>query len=242
MLVIKQVRDHLPLQALLSGMLAMADATVSFCVPAQSAREEERGAARVRTLGGSGALQDATAGATNWPQLMLSQVSFLRRLACRWHQGVADREDLVQDTLVRALASGHLWRPGSNLRAWLVTIMRNQFLASLAKSGRAQDADRAYIDAMSQMLSEACHSRLLLRDVSRSLSRMPNAQRQAVLLVGLEGKSYDEVASMMGISANAVRSHLARARQYLREAVHSGRSASPIGTRGGAVARLASAK
>ena len=120
--------------------------------------------------------------------------------------------------------------------------MRNQFLACLAKSGRTEDAQRIYADAQCQGQSGSDNARLTLRDVDRSLRRMPHAQRQAVILVGLEGKSYDEVARAMGISANAVRSHLARARQYLRESVHSGQCASPLGSRNGAALRRSSVK
>jgi RNA polymerase sigma-70 factor (ECF subfamily) len=175
-------------------------------------------------------------------QLILSQLPFLRRIASRWQQRAADRDDLVQDTLVRSLANAHLWQPGSNLRAWLVTIMRNQFLASLAKSGRAADAQRIYADVQSQISLGDSTARLMLRDVNRALHRMPNAQRQAITLVGLEAKSYTEVARAMGITTDAVRSHLARARQYLRDAVGPGRTASPISTRNGCVPRRVSVK
>ncbi len=176
------------------------------------------------------------------PRLILDELPFLRRVAGRWQARGADRDDLVQDTLVRALASAHHWQPGSNLRAWLVTILRNQFLADLAKSGRAADAHRIYADAMGRASDGDDYARLMLRDVDRSLRRMPNAQRQAIMLVGLEGKSYDEVAQTMGVTADSVRSHLARARQYLREAVQSGRSTSPIGGRSTRALRIVSVK
>ena len=65
-----------------------------------------------------------------------NEIPFLRRAVRRWHRGQADADDLVQDTLVRALANAHLYEPGSDLRAWLFTIMRNQFLAGVAKANR----------------------------------------------------------------------------------------------------------
>src|SRR5712691_2618807 len=65
--------------------------------------------------------------ATLGPQIE-AEIPFLQRVVRRWYREAADADDLVQDTLLRALASAHLWQPGSNLRAWLVTIMRNQFL------------------------------------------------------------------------------------------------------------------
>ena len=228
----------------------MADAMVIPCTPTQSTRGERAGAAartvslpqRVVTVPNDRPAPSQTSTSSAMSQLILSQLPFLRRIACRWHQRVSDRDDLVQDTLVRALANAHLWQQGSNLRAWLVTIMRNQFLASLAKSGRSEDAQRIYADTQGQSLSGDDNARLILRDVDRSLRRMPNAQRQAVLLVGLEGKSYDEVGRAMGISANAVRMHLTRARQYLRESVHSGRGSSPLSSRNGTELRLSSVK
>jgi len=65
-----------------------------------------------------------------------SEIPFLRRAVRRWHRDQADADDLVQDTLVRALANAHLYEPGSDLRAWLFTIMRNQFFARAAKANR----------------------------------------------------------------------------------------------------------
>src|SRR5215211_5333252 len=63
-----------------------------------------------------------------WLQIE-AEIPFLRQAARRWrHRETADADDLVQDTLIRALANAHLWEPGTNLRAWLVTIMHNQFL------------------------------------------------------------------------------------------------------------------
>src|SRR5229473_3475456 len=64
------------------------------------------------------------------------EIPFLKRAVRRWHRDKADADDLVQDTLVQALANAHLWQPGSDLRAWLFTIMRNRFLGTVAKSHR----------------------------------------------------------------------------------------------------------
>src|ERR1700751_4911368 len=60
-------------------------------------------------------------------RMLEAELPFLRRNAGRWHREPADADDLVQETILRALSSAHLWQPGTNLRAWLVTIMRNQF-------------------------------------------------------------------------------------------------------------------
>jgi len=143
----------------------------------------------------------------------------LQRVVRRWYREAADADDLVQDTLLRALASAHLWQPGSNLRAWLVTIMRNQFLETIGRT-RRWDAAAQIIDTGNHRVSAYMDARLTLRDVERAFRRLPPKQRSVVLLAGIEGKSYDEVARMMGLSVDAVRCHLARARDQLRNAVY----------------------
>ena len=85
-----------------------------------------------------------SAMATIGPQIE-AEIPFLQRVVRRWYREAADADDLVQDTLLRALASAHLWQPGSNLRAWLVTIMRNQFLESIGRI-RRWDAAAKIID------------------------------------------------------------------------------------------------
>ncbi len=156
--------------------------------------------------------------ATIGPQIE-AEIPFLRRMVRRWHREAADAEDLVQDTLLRALANAHLWQPGSNLRAWLVTIMRNQFLATVAGTQYSGDSAEI-IDIIDHRASAHVEARLTLRDVERAFRRLPARQRSAVLHAGIEGRSYSEVAGLMGLSVDAVRSHLARGRDQLRTAVY----------------------
>jgi RNA polymerase sigma-70 factor, ECF subfamily len=149
------------------------------------------------------------------------EIPFLRRVVRRWHRDKPDADDLVQETLLRALANAHLWQPGTNLRAWLSTIMRNQFFAEVVKATRSASALQTIAAAEPDPLADACETRLILRDVAGALRRLPKKQRSAVFLVGIEGKSYGEVAKSMGISVSAVRCDLARARDRLRSAVHT---------------------
>jgi len=163
-------------------------------------------------------LVQVSAMGTIGPQIE-AEIPFLQRVVRRWYREAADADDLVQDTLLRALASAHLWQPGSNLRAWLVTIMRNQFLETNGRT-RRWDAAAEIIDVADHRVSADLEARLTLRDVERAFRRLPAKQRSAVLLAGIEGKPYTEVATMMGLSVDAVRCHLARARQRLRTAVY----------------------
>jgi RNA polymerase sigma-70 factor, ECF subfamily len=154
------------------------------------------------------------------------EIPFLRRTVRRWHRQQPDADDLVQDTLVQALANAHLLQPGSSLRAWLFTIMRNQFLAAIVKANRAAALQRVCNANDAVGVEDSCEARLALRDVGAALRRLPAKQRTALQLVGVEGRSYEEVAAAMGLSVAAVRCHLARGRDRLRAAL-GGSDASP---------------
>jgi RNA polymerase sigma-70 factor (ECF subfamily) len=159
------------------------------------------------------------------------EIPYLRRLARRWHRGGADGDDLVQDTLLRALANAHLWQPGSNLRAWLSVIMRNQFFAGLAKSHRAAEVHTEYAHDKRELANECGDARLTLRDVARVLDRLPTRQRSAMIMVGVEGHSYEELARVTGATVGAIRCDLARARERLRTVVLADEFCSPIAGR-----------
>ena len=150
-----------------------------------------------------------------------NEIPFLRRAVRRWHREPADADDLVQDTLVRALANTHLYEPGSDLRAWLFTIMRNQFLAGAAKANRFISMLRVFAETDHGVGGDPSETRLELRDVAGALRRLPSKQRIAVMLACVEGKSYEEVAEAMGLSVSAVRCHLARGRNRLRTAMEA---------------------
>jgi RNA polymerase sigma-70 factor, ECF subfamily len=150
-----------------------------------------------------------------------NEIPFLRRAVRRWHHEHADADDLVQDTLLRALANAHLFEPGSDLRAWLFTIMRNQFLAGAAKANRFISMLRVFAETDHGAGGDPGETRLVLRDVAGALRRLPSKQRIAVMLACVDGKSYEEVAEAMGLSVSAVRCHLARGRNRLRTAIEA---------------------
>ena len=170
----------------------------------------------------------AASKSENIPLLIAAELPFLRRVVRRWHGVGVDAEDLVQDTLLRALANADRWEPGTNLRAWLFTIMRNQFFDGKSRSKRAEAACSAYVDANAGFTPEHQDSGLLLRDVNRVIDRLPKVQRVALLLVGVEGRSHEDVAQILELSAGALRCHLARARAYLRKAIYVLEYTSPL--------------
>ena len=126
-------------------------------------------------------------------------------------------DDLVQDTLERALTKFHLWRHGSDLRAWMFSIMHNVFINQL-KARRELALD----DAVEDGLQSAPQSDPLeLRDLDAALRRLPVEQREVLLLVGLEQLSYAEASQALGVPVGTVMSRLSRGRERLR-AVMSG--------------------
>lgn len=141
----------------------------------------------------------------------------LRRYARALLGDVASADDLVQDTLERALSKFSLWRRNSDLRSWLFTIMHNVYVNQARAASRranlmvdAQEVDAPVVQAAQE------HS-LSLRDMSRALIQLPGEFREVVLLVGLEQMSYDEVARVLDVPIGTVMSRLSRGREKLRQ-------------------------
>ena len=149
----------------------------------------------------------------------------LRRYARALTGDYTAAEDLVQDTLERAWKRIGLWRLGSDLRAWLFTIMHNLHVNQLKADSRqqGQPPEQATLDLSVRPTQE---DRLELRDLNKALRRLSNEQREVLLLVGLEQMSYEEVAKVLGIPLGTVMSRLSRGRDQLR-AMMEGSSATP---------------
>jgi RNA polymerase sigma-70 factor, ECF subfamily len=146
-----------------------------------------------------------------------AEVPRLRRYARALTRNTLAADDLVQDCLVRALAKSHLWQEGSDLRAWLFTILHNQYVNQVRRA--AQEGSSVPIDKTDLPLSRAGdqYARLELRDLDRALAQLPDEQRTVVLLTGLEGMRYEAVAEMIGVPVGTVRSRLSRGRAALRQ-------------------------
>ena len=129
---------------------------------------------------------------------------------------VGDRiaaDDLVQDTLERAWSKLHLYRRGTDLRAWLFTVMHNVYVNQVRASRPTVPLDEGMPEAV-QPARES--DGLMLRDLDLSIRRLPPEQREVLLLVALEDMSYDETAGALGIPIGTVMSRLSRAREKLR--------------------------
>jgi RNA polymerase sigma-70 factor (ECF subfamily) len=145
------------------------------------------------------------------------EIPRLRRYARALTRDLSAADDLVQDCLTRALGKAHLWQEGSDLRAWLFTILHNQHVNQVRRAVR-EGAAVALGDNEPHLTSSASQTRRLeLRDLERAITQLPEEQRSVILLVGLEGMRYEEVASVLDVPVGTVRSRLSRGREMLRQ-------------------------
>lgn len=144
------------------------------------------------------------------------QIPQLRRYARALTGDTWAADDLVQDTLERACDRWQLWKAGSDLRAWLFTLMHNLFIDGARRAMR-QAGHRVDLDeAASELVAPAGAPDQVL-DLQRCLLRLPDEQREVLLLVTLQDLSYEDVARITGTPIGTVMSRLSRARARLRE-------------------------
>ena len=131
--------------------------------------------------------------------------------------GKVDRaDDLVQETLLKAWANRSSFTPGTNLRAWLFTILRNEFYTYFRKRKReVEDADGAIAAAVAVYPEQEGHPDLA--DMQAALAKLPVDQREALLLVSASGMSYEEAAEICGVAVGTIKSRVNRARNKLSE-------------------------
>lgn len=134
-------------------------------------------------------------------------------------------DDLVQETLMKAWRHYESFEAGTNIKAWLYTILRNEFYSQMRKRRReVEDADGAYAGKVAMPGEQDGH--LDMADLRIALSRLPDDQREAIVLVGASGFSYQEVAEICGVAIGTIKSRVSRAREKLASLLDSGKSTS----------------
>ncbi len=129
--------------------------------------------------------------------------------------GDMDRaDDLVQETITRALAHLHQFEPGTSMQGWLFTILRNQFHTTYRKR-RREIEDPDGIIAGQVVIPPEQGGHLDLQDLQSALAKLPPQNREALLLVSAEGMSYEEAAQVCGINIGTIKSRVNRARTML---------------------------
>ena len=141
----------------------------------------------------------------------------LRRYACALARHPVRADDLVQDALERAWSRRKQWQRGTDLRAWVFTILHNVFISDMRRFAvRGYDADPIDQDDPVDASAQGANHAGVMLDLERALAALPAEQRAVVLLVGLEDLGYRETAEVLGIPIGTVMSRLARGRTRLR--------------------------
>jgi RNA polymerase sigma-70 factor (ECF subfamily) len=147
---------------------------------------------------------------------MLAAVPNLRAFAISLSRNADRADDLVQETLLRALRNIDSFQPGTNMSAWLFTILRNLFRSEYRNRRReVEDTDGRYVDSLKSLPEQ--HGRVELEEFRAALAKLPSGQREALLLVGASGFNYAEAAAICETAVGTVKSRVHRARLRLLE-------------------------
>jgi len=155
-------------------------------------------------------------GSANQPFVdeLLGSSKSLRAFALSLTKNVDQAEDLVQETVLKALSHQHRFVPGSNLGAWLFTIMRNGFHSKFRKTRReVEDPDNLHAQALITIPDQLAN--LERQDFEAALARLPKDQSEALMLIGADGVSYEEASRILGIKVGTIKSRISRARNHL---------------------------
>jgi len=157
---------------------------------------------------------------------ILEHIPRLRRYARALLGDRYAADDLVQDTLERAWNKFHLWRPGSDLRAWLFTIMHNVFVNQVRSKRSEIEKTMEELPVVAVRATQS--DSLEIADVERALRALPDEQREVLILVAIEEMTYDEVSRALAIPIGTVMSRLSRARERMRRLIAGVQPAVPL--------------
>lgn len=147
---------------------------------------------------------------------MVAQIPYLRAFAISLSGSYSVADDLVQDTLVKAWSHADSFEPGTNFRAWLVTILRNTYFSQYRKRSReVQDSDNVLAEQIP--VKGGQESNVTMQDVQKALDKLAPEHREILLMIGITELSYEEAAKVCNIAVGTVKSRLNRARAKLAE-------------------------
>jgi RNA polymerase sigma-70 factor (ECF subfamily) len=149
-------------------------------------------------------------------QAMLNAIPHLRAFAISLTGNLERADDLVQSALMRGLENLDKFQPGTSMQAWLFTILRNQFYTDMRRSRREVDDPEGTLAGKLAIMPEQ-GARLDFTDMQVALAKLSVEQREALLLVGAEGASYEEAAQICGTNLGTIKSRINRARTRLAE-------------------------
>lgn len=150
---------------------------------------------------------------------LVEHLPALRAFAISLTRNNAIADDMVQDTIVKAWTNIDKYQAGTNMRAWLFTILRNSYYSNRRKAKReVADIDGVFTDSMAE--KPAHDGRLQMRDFKVAFAQLPDEQRETLILVGASGFSYEEAAEMCGVAVGTIKSRANRGRKRLAELMH----------------------
>lgn len=150
---------------------------------------------------------------------LVEHLPALRAFAISLTRNNAIADDMVQDTIVKAWTNIDKFQAGTNMRAWLFTILRNSYYSNRRKAKReVADVDGVFTDSMAE--KPAHDGRLQMRDFKVAFAQLPDEQRETLILVGASGFSYEEAAEMCGVAVGTIKSRANRGRKRLAELMH----------------------
>ncbi|MGO4410906.1 MULTISPECIES: sigma-70 family RNA polymerase sigma factor [unclassified Brevundimonas] len=150
----------------------------------------------------------------DWREMIMGFIPSLRAFAFSLSRNGADADDLVQETLTKAWAHRARFEPGSNLRAWLFTIARNSWYTNAAKRRReVPDEEGRYAAGLTAEASQEWTAELT--SLQAALNALPPEHREAIVMVGAAGLSYQEAADIAGCAVGTIKSRVNRARHRL---------------------------
>lgn len=168
---------------------------------------------------------------TDFKTELVTHLSAVRALARSLCGGTALADDLTQEALIKAWASRDSYTPGTNMRAWLCTILRNVFYSHIRRHAReVQDVEGVYAGKLIAQPEQQGH--VELQDLAEAMQRLPEDQREALMLVAAAGFSYEEAADICGCAVGTIKSRVSRARQTLLQMFEGSDAAPrPVATR-----------
>ncbi len=162
----------------------------------------------------------ADAGDAGFGAGLTALMPFLRRLAISMASTRELGEDLAQGALAKAWRSRRSFEAGSNLKAWLFTILRNEFYSHQRRDWRQAPWDPEWLETL-PAVSEEQRWAVELSDTARAMKELPDSQREALILVGLGGFSYEDAAALSNAATGTMKSRVARGRQALKAILES---------------------
>lgn len=172
--------------------------------------------------------KDTEAKRAAFEQEALPHLDTVYRVALRLSRDEAQADDLTQETMLKAFRSWHQYRPGTNVRAWLLTILRHTFINEYRKARRAgPQVDVSEIEAFTvfEHVQETdpegrFFDQLVDDEILRAIDRLPEEFRETLILSDVEGLPYAEIAEITGVPVGTVKSRLFRARQSLQKVLY----------------------